>query len=54
MSNGSDVLRVLVPPTIEAVTERTVLTGPTGFTSHKPKQQRICKVRRLTSGNVNV
>ena len=51
MCKGSDNLEVFVLPT---VTERIVLTGPTEFGRHKPTQERIYKVGRLTSGDVNV
>lgn len=63
MCKGNDDSEVFVLPTLalitvlapgQAVTERTVLTGPTGFASRKPNQERIYKVRRLTSGDVNV
>ena len=59
---GNDDSEVFVLPTTVLitvlapgqVTERTVLTGPTGFASHKPKQERLYKVRRLTSSDANV
>lgn len=50
----STLILIIVLASDQAVTERTVLTKFTEFASRKSNQERIYKIRRLTSDDVNV